>query len=234
MFTFSPSLSRILSADLEVFHGNDFFLFFAIYSQEICFQYYVIHLWCYFVTKNFNATPFSTHTSRCAWHHPKKNHFLAVFWETHFNRKEKKKAATWCLLFYKDIEFPAGGLRQIWSIWKDHEWIQQKKKWGLWLPPRRNVWIKDDHLSSLVQKHHWPFCPEPQYCRVEDCKTKRDKSGWDCREQQGVKENKRIHCVRVRVFSKSKWTTEGKKERTSRHASKRELGNASATMSSRT
>lgn len=31
-----------------------------------------------------------------------------------------------------------------------------------------------------------------------------DKSGWDCKERQGVKENKRIYCVRLIVFSKSK------------------------------
>lgn len=39
MFTFSPSLSGILSADTEVFHWNDVgcFYLFIFYSQEICF-----------------------------------------------------------------------------------------------------------------------------------------------------------------------------------------------------
>lgn len=41
---------------------------------------------------------------------------------------------------------------------------------------------------------------------------KRDKSGWDGKEAQGVKKNKIIHCVRLIVFSKSqKWRTDGKK-----------------------
>lgn len=137
---------------------------------------------------------------------------------TTIKRGKKTWCETWCVLFHKDIRFPAGRLRQIWSIWWDHKWIQQKKKYGRWPPPRANLSIKVDHLSSLVQRHHWPFC-------LQDCKTRRDKSGWDCRERQRVKENKRIYCVRLIVFSKWKWTTEGKKESAVRDFIQRECHN---------
>lgn len=115
--------------------------------------------------------------------------------------KTSPKGATSCLLSHKDISCPHRHLRQIWSIWKDYRRIRQKKKWG---HPRQEI-----YRFSLVQTHHWPFCREAQYC-----KTRRDKSGWDCRERQGVKENKRIHSVRMIDFWKSKWTTEGEKEKT--------------------
>lgn len=56
-----------------------------------------------------------------------------------------------------------------------------------------------------------PFVERPNF-DGEECKVERDMSGWDGRERQGSKEIKRLHCVSLMVFSKSKWATDEKKE----------------------
>lgn len=52
----------------------------------------------------------------------------------------------------------------------------------------------NDHISSLVQRHQWALLsrgamrPKWKTARLRTG----DKSGWDGRERQGVRENKRI------------------------------------------
>lgn len=56
-----------------------------------------------------------------------------------------------------------------------------------------------------------PFVERPNF-DGEECKVERDMSGWDGRERQGSKEIKRLHCVSLMVFSKSKWATDEKRK----------------------
>lgn len=111
MFASSPNLSGISSAEYEVFHGND------IYNQEIHLQYYLIHLWHYCVTKNCDAGArlpvLYPHIWMCM-RTSTTNPFLLLFDGVPLQLKGQK-AARRCLLFYKDIRFPAGGRRHIGS-----------------------------------------------------------------------------------------------------------------------
>lgn len=118
---------------------------------NILLQRTVMHIW---------NPPFFTRTSRCA-SIQNKCIFRCSRMETHHNWKgNKKQRLVYC--FTRSSEYLQGGLHEIWSIWKDCKWILQKKKWGHWPPLRWDLSIIDDHLSSLVQRHHGPFCREAQ------------------------------------------------------------------------
>lgn len=159
--------------------------------------------------------------------------FFAVFWWGP-TTIERKKSHYVMLIVVQGYQFPAEVLYQIWSIWKDRKLIFQKRNgagghpWGeiyrlkmiTSLPWSRGI------TGPIVERHN---------TAREECKMKRDKSGWDGRERQGVKKNKRIHCVRLIVFEKiTKMKNWWKKRRTFRDGVQRELGNGSAAMSSGT
>lgn len=162
MFASSPSLSMIWSAEYEVFHRKGFFflpfiarkyIFEIIWyiSGNILLQRTVMHIW---------NPPFFTRTSRCA-SIQNKCFFAVVGWKPTATEEEIKSSGLF-IVSQGHQNTCRGGLHEIWSIWKDCKWILQKKKWGHWPPPRWDLSIIDDHLSSLVQRHRGPFCREAQ------------------------------------------------------------------------
>lgn len=108
-------------------------------------------------------SPFSTHASRCAWQLPKQIFFCCISMGTHHNWKEKSSYVM--LIVLQGYQIPCRSPVSYLKHLKGPQTDLPEKEWGRRPPLRWNVSIKDDHLSSLVQRHHWPYCGEAQYCQ---------------------------------------------------------------------
>lgn len=105
--------------------------------------------------------------------------------------KRKKKATTWCLMMMMYcFTRTSDSLQGAWVRFGASERTtngSDRKRNGTGSHPRGEI-----YRLKMITSLPWS--------RGITGKTRRDRSEWDGREQQGVKENKGIHCVRLIVF----------------------------------